>query len=694
LVAVFCTAFARSAGQLSELVKEDGMKTRWRSVVASNQSNRLRSSVAIALLGMAVLSSGCLDRELKALNPCLVSGVARKVAVTNIDFVDLLFVVDNSGSMRQEQGALKEQFPPLISTLTNGRKSDGTTFPPVKDLHLGVVSTDMGLAGVANNFPGCNTQRHINGGDDGVLLHPGNTGPGCEANYPQFLSFIQGMDNPEKIATDFGCIANLGTSGCGFEQQLEAGLKALWPKNYVDADGNIYPPEKNPILFLSTTAEGRFGHGDVSATQGGNLGFLRNDPIKGLSLISIIIVSDEEDCSSKDTKHFVSTNDPANPLSKQGINLRCYYNKMNLFEVDRYVKGFTGLRPGNTQLVIYGAIIGVPKDLVSAEARADVNFEDQASRDAYYDMILSDTRMVERPMNENVPAIANVAPSCTRTDKLGEKADAYPPVRMVQVAKGIGQNAVIQSICQDNFGPAMDAIIDVIAKQLGAVCLPRPLVRKADGFVGCNVVWELPKPGTAPSQTPTDCNVALGYLGPVDPGRAPTNERMGKNCKVKQLAVTTIDRKPDGEGWYYDDFSDESAAECPKSQPQRVSFSDGAKPPTGVTVKLECLNETQKLSNTRTDIREGQPEVGQACSSVRESDMMPFADDDKCVIALKDGTEDRKMFCHPKLNVCVKGCTGTSECPAGWVCDARQMSVDATGGKGPYCTNPTCGAAE
>ena len=31
----------------------------------------------------------------------------------------------------------------------------------------------------------------------------------------------------KSTATDFSCIADLGTEGCGFEQQLEAALKAL-----------------------------------------------------------------------------------------------------------------------------------------------------------------------------------------------------------------------------------------------------------------------------------------------------------------------------------------------------------------------------------------------------------------------------------------------------------------------------------
>jgi hypothetical protein len=157
--------------------------------------------------------------------------------------------------------------------------------------------------------------------------------------------------------------------------------------------------------------------------------------------------------------------------------------------------------------------------------------------------------------------------------------------------------------------------------------------------------------------------------------------------------VTTNQKIPAGDGWYYDDFSDARANECPKSQPQRVSFSDSAKPPTGVTVKLECLDETQTVADSRTDVRENQPHIGTPCSSAG-ADMVPFADDSKCAVELKTGAEDTKMFCHPKLNVCVSGCTGDSQCPGGWVCDTRPSSVAETGGKGGWCTNPTCGAEE
>jgi hypothetical protein len=113
--------------------------------------------VAVAsLLACVGLLSGCLDRELKPLNPCLVSSVSRKVEVSNIDKVDLLFMVDNSGSMAEEQNSLKQQFPKMITVLTTGMRTptDQNPFPPAKDLHLGVVSSDMGAVGQMN-VQGC-----------------------------------------------------------------------------------------------------------------------------------------------------------------------------------------------------------------------------------------------------------------------------------------------------------------------------------------------------------------------------------------------------------------------------------------------------------------------------------------------------------------------------------------------------------
>ena len=111
---------------------------------------------------------------------------------------------------------------------------------------------------------------------------------GAPLSYPRFLTYQGGVNGAAMTANDFACISALGTEGCGFEQQLESVLKALWPK--VDPMPEV--PGKNRITFLGDpNGFGQDGQGD-----GANAGFLRND--RGRSLIAVILVSDEEDCSS------------------------------------------------------------------------------------------------------------------------------------------------------------------------------------------------------------------------------------------------------------------------------------------------------------------------------------------------------------------------------------------------------------
>jgi hypothetical protein len=653
--------------------------------------NTRQHSVVGVALAMAALATGCLDRELKPLNPCLVSGVSRQVQVQNVDKVDLLFMVDNSNSMAGEQQSLKDQFPKVISVLTTGYRFEGDPqpFPAVKDLHVGIVDSDMGIPGV--EYPPC----HADGGDDGKLQHAPH-GAACDAQYPPFLSFIGDakigpVTDPVKFSSDVGCIATLGTGGCGFEEQLESPFKALWPSVYTDPAGNVKP---NPFVFISINQPGTMGKGDVPAAQGGNLGFLRNTVADGLSLIAVVVVTDEEDCSVSKTDHLRPTNqlEDASPYRKEDINLRCYYHPEFSYSIEeRYLKGFRMLRQGNEKLVVFAAITGVPTDLVDKAALPD--FTDDAARNSFYDNILGDPRMQQVPDSMVGTGQGNLVPSCVRM-VAGDPmpSTAYPPQRIVQLAKAFGTNGIVQSICQDDFGPAMEAIINIIANQLGEVCLPRPLVRQSSGKVACNVVWELPKTKPNGAATPLDCS-ELPYLGPVDEGRAPLNAAGGKNCKVKQLPVVLTDSQaktaPAGEGWFYDDYTTDVVKTCSKTQQQRVAFTADAKPPTGVTVKLECLNETQKLASTRTDLRADQPEIGTSCGMDVAGNKV--SGDAACVVTSLSNVVDTSMFCHPELNTCVRSCISDTDCPPAWVCDKRPETLQITQNKA-FCVNPTCGA--
>ena len=645
-------------------------------------------------LSLALTSAGCLDRELKPLNPCLVEGVNIEVSIDKIDKVDLLFMVDDSQSMQQEQQALSQQFKNIITVLTTGKRGNGKPdFTPAKDLHLAVISSDMGLPGIGD------VKMCTGVGDDGIMQNEGKLA-GCNASYPRFLTYDAKTNTPEQTANDFACIATLGTGGCGFEQQLESTLKALWPSvDPLTLDGT------NRVRFVGDVdGSKQVGHGDTD-----NAGFLRTDPAKGLSLLAVVLVTDEEDCSVMDPTVLAPRNwlDPDDPfeakLAGEGLNVRCALNEDKLFKTARYVDALKALRPGHEDLVVFAAIVGVPTETVNDAVLAGTDFKNDASRARFYQGILDHPKM--QPMIDDLgtsdPDDDAIRPSC---DTL--TGTAYPPRRIVEVAKGFGSNGIVQSICQSDFTPAVNAIVDLISVHITAACLPRALVRNKQGVVDCDVMWELPAPGHGPSNTPTSCmDPSFPFLRPPKDGEEPTDGHGHARCRIPQLAVegsapdqhtvpTLTDEVMFQDGWFYDSFTPELHQDCDRvHQPQRIAFTAAATPPTGVTVKLECLDETQHLAQERVDLASGkQPAIGDPCADVTRNGQ-PLSGDAACALTLANGQPDAHMFCHPDHQVCVLGCATDADCPPAWVCDQRQETLMSSNGR-PFCVNPTCGDKE
>jgi hypothetical protein len=644
-----------------------------------------RSSMLVLLLAFGSLASACLDRELKPLNPCLVSSVNVGITVDKIDKVDLLFMVDNSSSMAEEQIALSKQFKNIITVLTTGKREGKPDFTPATDLHLAVVSSDLGTAG-AHFDDQCTAA-----GDDGVLQNEGR-GAGCMPSYPRFLSYDVRTSVPEQTANDFACVAMLGTAGCGFEQQLESSLKALWPAG------------DDQVRFLGDGQGGMLlGHGDSD-----NAGFLRTDPSAGLSLLAIVLVTDEEDCSVLDPivladSAALDLNEPLEArLAQQGLNTRCALNPDLLFKTDRYVKAFKELRH-RPDLVLFAAIVGVPPETVDAAALARTKFDNDGSREAFYRGILDHPLMQSTVDDKGTPTPADdkIRPSCDSAASL-----AYPPRRIVEVARGFGPNGVVQSICQEDFTPAVNAIIDLISTKIGAVCLPHALVRNSKGVVDCDVIWELPVPGTAAANTPVTCDdPRMPFLRPVGADEKPRTKAGAARCRVPQLAVAggeadkrAVPTVSDGvmfeQGWFYDTFTPELHQQCdPAGQPQRIGYTAGAAPPRGVTIKLECLDQVQRLATLRPDLSaKAQPAIGDPCSEV-ERNGQKLSGDAACALELASGQTDNQMFCHAEQQVCVASCASQTDCPPAWVCDERPASISAAGGR-KHCVNPTCGDTE
>ena len=133
--------------------------------------------------------------------------------------IDVLFVIDNSLSMAEEQQTLIENFPKMIEALT---PADGI----VPDLHIGVVSTDVGV--------GMHGARHCDATGDEGRLQNRRRRVDCNAPSDPFIKDYAGtrrerLTNYEgaDLSATFACIAELGTDGCGFEQPLESMRRAL-----------------------------------------------------------------------------------------------------------------------------------------------------------------------------------------------------------------------------------------------------------------------------------------------------------------------------------------------------------------------------------------------------------------------------------------------------------------------------------
>ena len=169
------------------------------------------------------------------------SGDQRIVFACNT--IDILFVIDNSNTMTEEQDNLRSNFPQFIQQIE-------AINPPIKSYRVGVVSTDM----AAGEFEVGTCKPP---GGQGQLQHTGDPSQGCLGQYPKWL---EGPGN--RVAADFDCIARLGTEGCGYEQPFASALRALTDQPY-------------------------------------NNGFLRRD-----APLAIVFVSDEDDCSTTDSSLF------------------------------------------------------------------------------------------------------------------------------------------------------------------------------------------------------------------------------------------------------------------------------------------------------------------------------------------------------------------------------------------------------
>lgn len=363
------------------------------------------------------------------------------------DKLDLVLVVDNSRNLDAAQDLLADSVAYLLKRLANPAcvnglgnvvdETPGSTdpcpigereFAPLRDVHIAVISTSLGghggdICSPANAAftPRQNDAAHLlsyssAGGNVPTYADKGFLAwDPAQAKNPPGDSDILALSS--KLAD---IIRGTGTTGCGFESQLESIYRFLIDPN----------PYESIVLENSTAVP--TGTDQVLLTQRGD--FLRPD-----STVGVLILSDENDCSIRDGGQYyyaaqgvdalgqifrlpkarsecaLNPNDPCcascaqtapagcppteSDLNCQGpaptelddpINLRCFDQKRRfgfdfLYPIERYIRGlneplvpdregniktnplFSGNRSAN--MIVVAGIVGVPWQDIVVDAK-------------------------------------------------------------------------------------------------------------------------------------------------------------------------------------------------------------------------------------------------------------------------------------------------------------------------------------
>ncbi len=170
--------------------------------------------------------------------------------------MDILFVIDDSGSMSEEQAALAQSFPRFVSVLNEYQVQGGGLL----DYRVAITSTGRDVKYLVKTKGDGMPELTIPFDQKGMN---GNLRQQCGMT----RRWIERTD-PDAVGT-FSCAAKIGTFGPGVEMPLLASELAL-----VDR-----------------------------MKDGANAGFLRDD-----ALLAIVYITDEEDCSRLDND-FTEIND-------------------------------------------------------------------------------------------------------------------------------------------------------------------------------------------------------------------------------------------------------------------------------------------------------------------------------------------------------------------------------------------------
>ena len=467
----------------------------------------MRSAVTSSLFGLLSvgLLAACPDRTISEVNPEQGRVEFKDIPVNLNRNVDILFVIDDSVSMLDKQANLRNNFPNFINVLN-------TIQGGLPDVHIGVVSSDMGTKGEEDASPGPGVGGVGQGGcgntgKDGRLL-PGQTGSEVTGT---FISDIKLPDGSRQknydgcsggdLAACFGRMASIGATGCGFEQHLHAMRRAL---------------ENNPA----------------------NAGFIRQD-----AFLAVIFLADEDDCSMSHSTLLGPDGGPLGPqqsfrctrfgvkcdvggssdaaMNQVGVKDQCHPDdaSAHVQKVSKYVDFLKGLKDDDSKVIVAG-ILGT-NDPFAVELRT-VNGQQQPA-------------LAHSCRYEGADGVLN-----TNDDEVAD-----PPIRLSFFLSQFPNRSTQVTICQEDLSGGLQLIGELLKAAIGNPCITGNLAVPFDCTVSYvnNFGQEnqqetvLPQCGTGPepcweiivdaAQCPGGNNQILKVN---DPNAPPTGTHIIANC--------------------------------------------------------------------------------------------------------------------------------------------------------------------
>ncbi|MEM6290810.1 MAG: hypothetical protein AAGA54_06075 [Myxococcota bacterium] len=418
--------------------------------------------------------------------------------------IDLLFVIDNSGTMGEEQLNLAANFPLLVEKLESLQDSEGKMVNP--SVNIMVTTTDMGHPLCtpfekpdydprqgAPVYTGCNTRiQRFTGLEE---EDPTVVNEACTQNCPTdiapgqpYIHFDVAKTNVpnDDVAAALSCVGPQGIDGCGYEAPLESMLQAI-----------------NPTSCWNDPEQERCDEGEFGSLK---RGFLRED-----ATLAVVIITDESDCSVTppggfsyftEDDQFWATNPETD--GKQASSAVCWnagvqcedsdgdgvYETCSsddagaLHSVERYTTYLQWLREEQEKEVIMLGILGVPpvterneeppfqpiaggvfdleyRDWVDGEFGGDP--EGDILPDEWANGVTADVKRFQ---------FGSIGPGCTGQNDDGSfTGQAIPPVRVKEVCEslnftdeeGVEQiRCCIESICDSDFSPAIECLTGIL----------------------------------------------------------------------------------------------------------------------------------------------------------------------------------------------------------------------------------------